>query len=352
MDWTAKLYDAGGPGRSKEADLAYSVHLPSDAVTGGFTHIDTMVSGVSPVTEERFHMRRAEVYELFKTMFEAETIILTLGLVESWYDAKREYYWQWPAGPKWGGETASVLELRQLDFKTSYSFIERSINTIRARNPAARFILSTSPVPLIRTFAGPDVRSESMLGKSILRAVAGELAAKVPLVDYFPSYEAAQLSPPDCVWADDRRHVTSNFVRCVGTHLKAAYIASHATADTDTVLAAANALIRDGKIKNAEDHLKEAFHEAGRPYEVSLMLGELAARQHAWAKAMDHFRTAHRKAPEKSRPLNMLARAAVAAGAWSTAENAIAASLKLQPNNPKTLELAKELRGKQQDNNS
>jgi hypothetical protein len=52
-----------------------------------------------------------------------------------------------------------------------------------------RFLLTVSPVPLTATAGGQHVITATTQSKSVLRAVAGEMAATHDFVDYFPSYE-------------------------------------------------------------------------------------------------------------------------------------------------------------------
>jgi hypothetical protein len=60
---------------------------------------------------------------------------------------------------------------------------------MRDTNDNLRIILTVSPVPLIATNSGQHVMVATAEAKSILRAVAGQLARYRPYVDYFPSYE-------------------------------------------------------------------------------------------------------------------------------------------------------------------
>jgi hypothetical protein len=50
-------------------------------------------------------------------------------------------------------------------------------------------ILTVSPVPLVATAETDHVLTATVYSKSVLRAVAGELAAGDDCVAYFPSYE-------------------------------------------------------------------------------------------------------------------------------------------------------------------
>ena len=50
--------------------------------------IDTGFPLYVPVTRERFHERRSELFEVNRQMFSADTVTITLGLVESWQDTE------------------------------------------------------------------------------------------------------------------------------------------------------------------------------------------------------------------------------------------------------------------------
>jgi hypothetical protein len=84
---------------------------------------------------------------------------------------------------------------------------QASIDIIRRANPSAKVVLTTSPVPLGRTFTGHDVIIANGYSKAVLRAVAADIVEKNRHVDYFPSYEMVMLSDPRSSWEDDQRHV-------------------------------------------------------------------------------------------------------------------------------------------------
>ncbi|MFM9937658.1 MAG: GSCFA domain-containing protein, partial [Novosphingobium sp.] len=60
---------------------------------------------------------------------------------------------------------------------------------LKAVNPGARMLLTVSPVPLIATATDQHVLPATIYSKSVLRAVAGDLAADHAEIHYFPSYE-------------------------------------------------------------------------------------------------------------------------------------------------------------------
>src|SRR6185312_5748209 len=67
-------------------------------------------------------------------------------------------------------------------------------------------------------------RIAHLTSKSVLRAVCGAAALDRPMVDYFPSYEAATLSAAKRVWEPDRIHVTGGFVGKIVAHMLAGYL--------------------------------------------------------------------------------------------------------------------------------
>jgi hypothetical protein len=83
-------------------------------------------------------------------------------------------------------------------------------------NPEMKFLLTVSPVPLAATATKEHVLTATTYSKSILRAVAGELAARFEDVDYFPSYEL--ISSPfsrEFLYEEDLREVRADALDAV-----------------------------------------------------------------------------------------------------------------------------------------
>src|SRR5262249_19790413 len=79
------------------------------------------------------------------------------------------------------------------------------------RFPQKHVVITVSPVPLARTFSPYDVGTANLESKSILRAVAGQIAREyADRVSYFPSYEMATILPIP-VYKPDKRHVLPTF---------------------------------------------------------------------------------------------------------------------------------------------
>ncbi len=118
----------------------------------------------------------------------AHYFVFTLGLTESW--ANEEGY-EYPMCP---GTVAGDFEPEKHKFKNQrfheiYQNLKKAILLMRKANPDIKFILTVSPVPLTATKSNNHVLVATMESKSILRAVAGELAENSSYIDYFPSYE-------------------------------------------------------------------------------------------------------------------------------------------------------------------
>lgn len=193
--------------------------------------IDSNLSGFLPVSDQRFIERRKEIFELYKKIIDAQTVTITLGLIEAWYDLENECYIQQMPLPKALSEKIDGdkrFELRELDFKKSYHFIAESIKIIRELNKDVKILITTSPVPMSTTFIGKDILSQNCYSKSLLRTVAEEISRTYDQMDYFPSYEMVTLSKENYnqVWKEDLIHVQEAFVSKIVNKLIDSYFPS------------------------------------------------------------------------------------------------------------------------------
>ncbi|MFD1703480.1 GSCFA domain-containing protein [Methylopila henanensis] len=125
----------------------------------------------------------------------ADVFLFTLGLTECWQDAATGEVFPLCPGVAAGRFDPQRHILRNFGFERIRDDLQAATAVLKRLNPAIRVILTVSPVPLIATVSGEHALVANTYTKSTLRAVAGELAAGDPTVDYFPSYEMVATSP-------------------------------------------------------------------------------------------------------------------------------------------------------------
>lgn len=162
-----------------------------------------------------------EADALFKN---ADLIIMTLGLTETWYSRRTgNVFRQLPHADVYSD---AMTEFRGMGFQENFDNLERSFKAIRA-STKAQVLITVSPVPLHATFTEHDVRVANMISKSTLRTVAYEFCrAHAGQVHYFHSYEiVACADRQQDVMREDGRHVNergvalimNEFLRMYGT---------------------------------------------------------------------------------------------------------------------------------------
>lgn len=142
-----------------------------------------------PDAEELKNSRSQSVKSFKKSIQKADYFVFTLGLTESWVNKQSGYEYPMCPGTVAGEFDPNCHEFRNHKFDAIIGDLMDSIRMMRTENPALKFILTVSPVPLTATMSDQHILVATMSSKSILRAVAGQLASDYPYIDYFPSYE-------------------------------------------------------------------------------------------------------------------------------------------------------------------
>jgi hypothetical protein len=175
---------------AQEAYGLFSPALPVWERDGRFH--DAMRPAVEPnglSSPEEVMAHRAQHLAAVRDVLEqADMLIFTFGLTEGW--VHRETGTVYPTAP---GTIAGEYDPDVFAFKNYRASEIREAflqfrDLVRLRNPGIRFLLTVSPVPLTATASEQHVLSATTYSKSVLRAVAGELA-ELDDIDYFPSYE-------------------------------------------------------------------------------------------------------------------------------------------------------------------
>ena len=143
--------------------------------------------------------------DLLRTsILDADVVIVTLGLIETWVDKCKKKAWH-----SFHGDTLkktsieNLAQFKQLNFTEVCEYIKKIINLIEDK----KIIFTISPIPLNFTFTNRDVVLANKYSKSVLRAAVDSFIDDKKIF-YFPSLEIVQ----DCVgWPNsfkkDKRHV-------------------------------------------------------------------------------------------------------------------------------------------------
>lgn len=132
----------------------------------------------------RDHLRRV------RGMFDkTDVFVFTLGLTECWADRDTGIVYPTAPGVLGGQYDPDQHEFVNQSFAEVHEDLTEAIARMRSWNPDLRVLLTVSPVPLTATASGAHVLAATTYSKSVLRAVAGEVAALDPTIDYVPSYE-------------------------------------------------------------------------------------------------------------------------------------------------------------------
>lgn len=139
---------------------------------------------------------RTVAIEAFRHAVEkANVFVFTLGLTESWWNTAGGYEYPLCPGTVAGEYSAARHGFRNQSFGDIRQSLAESVDRLRRLNPKIRVLLTVSPTPLTATASGRHVLAATMLSKSVLRAVADDVANHTRDVDYFPSFELV-FSPP------------------------------------------------------------------------------------------------------------------------------------------------------------
>ena len=276
LEWTARIFDRGdGVGWSDCEPLAFDF--------GDDRWFDLDMAPTPPVSRARFIERRQHIYEVFATAFSAECLMITPGLIEAWRDRTSGLYIHEPPTQKVMAAQRERWEFEILSYEQCLADLLAAIDAVRARNPGVKVLITTSPVPMSATFSGKDVRIANAYSKSVLRAVCGAASALRPLVDYFPSYEAATLSAPDRVWETDRIHVAGSFVGKIVSHLLDHYLEGGEAAALG--LQKARTLMFEGRYEEAEAAARTVLELRPEDFEAAALLAEALIRLRRLAEA-------------------------------------------------------------------
>ncbi len=315
LEWTAAIFDRDGRVGWPDCErLAFD--------WGDGRYFDMDMGATDPVSRERLIERRQHIYDIFSTVFSADCLMMTPGLIEAWRDRRTGLYTHEPPVHKVMVADRARWEFEILSYEQCLADMLAAIDVVRARNPDVKVLVTTSPVPIAVTFSGQDVRTANTYSKSVLRAVCGAATFQRSGVDYFPSYESAMLSYPDNVWGPDRIHVAQGFVGKIVTHMLDHYLEGAEAASSG--YQSALTLMMNGAFPEAEQAALAAL--AARPdhLEARLLLAEARIRQNRNDEAEADLRGMARTHPDRAEVWITLARAISRGGGAARASETVA----------------------------
>lgn len=220
----------------------YTVHSMENEIRWGFSDIDIppedfylrasedtwhdgqLVHNLIPASLDRVIERRQQVSTMMSRLPECRVTIITLGLVEAWYDTKTDLYLNGIPPNYAMREEPDRFELRVLDFEDITTSLERIYELHQAHgHPDFKILITVSPVPFKATLSGRDAIVANTYGKSVQRAAAEVFSARHDNVDYFPSYEIVTLSGRALAYEADNIHVTRPAVQHIMAMVLNAY---------------------------------------------------------------------------------------------------------------------------------
>ena len=159
-------------------------------------------------------VRREIARDLVRQATTARLVIVTLGLIESWYHKPTGLY---ANAPTPGALTRHVadFELTLIDVDEAVACLEEIHALLRRHHQDGAFqlVVTVSPVPMSSTFTSQDIVVANAESKAVLRAAAGAFTARRADTHYFPSYEMVTYSAPELAWRPDRVHVNGKLTR-------------------------------------------------------------------------------------------------------------------------------------------
>ncbi|QHQ35666.1 GSCFA domain-containing protein [Algicella marina] len=139
--------------------------------------------------EELLATRAHTITSFRRAIEETDHFVFTMGLTEGWINSEHEYSYAMCPGTLAG----EFDEARHRFVNWRYTEVARHMRQVLRRiakvNSNIHVLLTVSPVPLTATASGSHVLPATTYSKSVLRAVAGDLAEDFDFVEYFPSYE-------------------------------------------------------------------------------------------------------------------------------------------------------------------
>lgn len=194
--------------------------LPAETIVpNGELYADLSLPADTDVTMARAIERRAQIDDVYKHLAKSDLVIITLGLVEAWFDEETKLFLNRIPPNRVAEKFPNRFALKRLDVDECMTLLDKAFGALE--HLGIRTILTVSPVPLMTTFAAADCVVANEFSKAVLRVCAERLKRRVH-VDYFPSYEIVR-SCGMPAYFDDQIHVKDEMVHEVTKYMVSVY---------------------------------------------------------------------------------------------------------------------------------
>lgn len=189
---------------------------------------DALRPSVDPVgldaADQVLAMRKQHLQAVDKMFRSLDVFVFTLGLTEAWVSNEDGTVYPTAAGTIAGSHSQQKYHFKNFRYGEVMEDLREFWRLLKVLNPSARMLLTVSPVPLNATASEDHVLVASCRSKSILRAVAGDMAEDENDVFYFPSYEIISSHPSRGMFYEpDLRNVNDAGVQLVMKHFFTAF---------------------------------------------------------------------------------------------------------------------------------
>lgn len=183
-------------------------------VGDGLWHDPHLAANMKPASLDRVKERRQHVIDTYRKARGARIVVVTLGLVEAWFDRETGLYLNDTPPGRAMLAYPGRFEMHVLSYEDILRSLEDIISILRRfGHPEFRMLLTVSPVPFKATFTGADAMQANMYSKSVLRAAAEAFSrSHSDIVNYFPSFETVVLGDRAMSYHIDNIHVREQVV--------------------------------------------------------------------------------------------------------------------------------------------
>lgn len=229
-----------------ERDGHYFDALRPGVETAGLSKPETVLA------HRTYHLERVRT-----VLADADVFVFTLGLTEAWVHGASGTVYPTAPGVIAGRYDPAVHAFRNFTFQDVHADLTAFMEFARRAKSGIKVLFTVSPVPLTATAGDEHVLAATIYSKSVLRAVAGQLAHEHADVDYFPAYEIVVGTPSKGAFFEDNMRS----VRAAGVDaVMAAFFAEHDPAGA--VAAPAETAATDDDMPEDEAVCEEILLEA------------------------------------------------------------------------------------------